>query len=115
MVAVSGGGLVLPALTALGMSGAEADDAGLASGLFNTTQQVGMAIGVAVLSTLAAARTGTELVAGASDAVALTSGYRLAFTVAAGLLAAALVISATVLRKQDSAEAKPVAEAVPVL
>ncbi|MFI1237112.1 DHA2 family efflux MFS transporter permease subunit [Nocardia salmonicida] len=113
MVAVSGGGLVLPALTALGMSGAEADDAGLASGLFNTTQQVGMAIGVAVLSTLAAARTGTELVAGASDAVALTSGYRLAFTVAAGLLAAALVISATVLRKRDSAEAKPVAEAVP--
>ncbi|WP_194824221.1 DHA2 family efflux MFS transporter permease subunit [Nocardia sp. XZ_19_231] len=113
MVAVSGGGLVLPALTALGMSGAEADDAGLASGLFNTTQQVGMAIGVAVLSTLAAARTGTELVAGASDAVAMTSGYRLAFTVAAGLLAAALVISATVLRKRDSAEAKPVAEAVP--
>ncbi|WP_328715697.1 DHA2 family efflux MFS transporter permease subunit [Nocardia salmonicida] len=113
MVAVSGGGLVLPALTALGMSGAEADDAGLASGLFNTTQQVGMAIGVAVLSTLAAARTGTELVAGASDAAALTSGYRLAFTVAAGLLAAALAVSATVLRKQDSGEAKPVAEAVP--
>ncbi|WKG07829.1 DHA2 family efflux MFS transporter permease subunit [Nocardia sp. PE-7] len=114
MVAVAGGGLVLPALTALGMSGAEADDAGLASGLFNTTQQVGMAIGVAVLSTLAAARTGTELVAGASDAAALTSGYRLAFTVAAGLLAAALVISATVLHTRDSAEAKPVAEAVPV-
>ncbi|MGY0500604.1 MFS transporter [Nocardia sp. FBN12] len=113
MVAISGGGLVLPALTALGMSGAEADDAGLASGLFNTTQQVGMAIGVAVLSTLAAARTGTALVAGTSEAAALTSGYRLAFTVAAGLLAAALVISATVLRKQDSAEAKPVAEAVP--
>ncbi|WP_410869805.1 MFS transporter [Nocardia sp. A7] len=113
MVAVSGGGLVLPALTALGMSGAEADDAGLASGLFNTTQQVGMAIGVAVLSTLAAARTGTELVAGASDATALTSGYRLAFTVAAGLLAVALVISATVLRKRDSTEAEPVAEAVP--
>ncbi|MFI6221834.1 DHA2 family efflux MFS transporter permease subunit [Nocardia salmonicida] len=113
MVAVAGGGLVLPALTALGMSGAEADDAGLASGLFNTTQQVGMAIGVAVLSTLAAARTGTELVAGASDAAALTSGYRLAFTVAAGLLAAALVISATVLRTRDSAEAKPVTEAVP--
>ncbi|MEV4151545.1 DHA2 family efflux MFS transporter permease subunit [Nocardia salmonicida] len=113
MVAVAGGGLVLPALTALGMSGAEADDAGLASGLFNTTQQVGMAIGVAVLSTLAAARTGTELVAGASDAAALTSGYRLAFTVAAGLLAAALVISVTVLRTRDSAEAKPVAEAVP--
>ncbi|MFD4457496.1 MFS transporter [Nocardia sp. NPDC058480] len=115
MVAISGGGLVLPALTALGMSGAEADDAGLASGLFNTTQQVGMAIGVAVLSTLAAARTGTELVAGASDPVALTSGYRLAFTVAAGLLAVALVVSATVLRKQHTSQAAPAAQAVPAL
>lgn len=113
MVAVSGGGLVLPALTALGMSGADADDAGLASGLFNTTQQVGMAIGVAVLSTLAAARTGSELVGGASDAAALTSGYRLAFTVAAGLLAAALVISATVLRTRRSSEDAPLAQAVP--
>ncbi len=115
MVAISGGGLVLPALTALGMSGADADDAGLASGLFNTTQQVGMAIGVAVLSTLAAARTRSELVAGASDAVALTSGYRLAFTVAAGLLAAALVVSATVLRKQRVSEDAPLAQAVPAL
>ncbi|MFC6012766.1 DHA2 family efflux MFS transporter permease subunit [Nocardia lasii] len=109
MVAISGGGLVLPALTALGMSGADTDDAGLASGLFNTTQQVGMAVGVAVLSTLAAARTGAELAAGASDATALTSGYRLAFTVAAGLLATALVLSATVLRRAD----EPVAEPVP--
>ncbi|MFC9662237.1 DHA2 family efflux MFS transporter permease subunit [Nocardia sp. NPDC127606] len=114
MVAVSGGGLVLPALTALGMSGADADDAGLASGLFNTTQQVGMAIGVAVLSTLAAARTGTELAAGASDAAALTSGYRLAFTVAAGLLAAALVIGVTVLRNRHTSEDASVAQAVPV-
>ncbi|MFD3460783.1 DHA2 family efflux MFS transporter permease subunit [Nocardia fluminea] len=115
MVAVSGGGLVLPALTALGMSGADADDAGLASGLFNTTQQVGMAIGVAVLSTLAAARTGTELVAGASDAAALTSGYRLAFTVAAGLLVAALIISLTVLRTRHTSEDTTMALAVPAL
>ncbi|MFC8382287.1 DHA2 family efflux MFS transporter permease subunit [Nocardia sp. NPDC057272] len=113
MVAVSGGGLVLPALTALGMSGADADDAGLASGLFNTTQQVGMAIGVAVLSTLAAARTGTELVAGASDAAALTSGYRLAFTVAAGLLAAAMIVSVLVLRKRHTSEEATAAQAVP--
>ncbi|MFD8101204.1 DHA2 family efflux MFS transporter permease subunit [Nocardia fluminea] len=115
MVAVSGGGLVLPALTALGMSGADAGDAGLASGLFNTTQQVGMAIGVAVLSTLAAARTGTELVAGASDAAALTSGYRLAFTVAAGLLVAALIISLTVLRTRHTSEDTTMALAVPAL
>ncbi|MEV0333660.1 MFS transporter [Nocardia sp. NPDC050717] len=112
MVAIAGGGLVLPALTGLGMSGAAADDAGLASGLFNTTQQVGMAVGVAVLSTLAASRTTAELAAGASEAAALTSGYRLAFTVAAGLLAAALLVSLTVLRRPADAAAPVPAAAV---
>ncbi|UGT56809.1 MFS transporter [Nocardia asteroides] len=105
MVAIAGGGLVLPALTGLGMSGAAADDAGLASGLFNTSQQVGMAIGVAVLSTLAASRTTADLAAGASEVAALTSGYRLAFTVAAGLLAAALLVSLTVLRRPGAVAA----------
>src|SRR5262249_36174618 len=51
-----GGGLTLPALASLGMSGATQRDAGLASGLFNTAQQIGAALGVAVLSTLAAAQ-----------------------------------------------------------
>lgn len=115
MVLIAGGGLVLPALTTLGMSDAEADDAGLASGLFNTTQQVGMAIGIAVLSTLAASRTGSQLVSGASEAAALTSGYRLAFTVAAGLLAAALVVTLTVLRRPSVTASAPVELAVPAL
>ncbi|MEV6301875.1 MFS transporter [Actinoplanes sp. NPDC051861] len=92
MLLISGGGLVLPALATLGMSGARESDAGLASGLFNTTQQVGMAIGVAVLSTLAAARTGDLLAAGQDQAAALTGGYRLAFTISAGLLAAAFAV-----------------------
>ncbi|MGH3858791.1 MFS transporter [Actinokineospora sp.] len=98
MVLIAGGGLVLPALTALGMSGAKADDAGLASGLFNTTQQIGMALGVAVLSTLAAAHTRDGLAAGAGEAVALTDGYRVAFGVAAGLLVAAFATTVAVLR-----------------
>jgi EmrB/QacA subfamily drug resistance transporter len=99
MLLISGGGLVLPALATLGMSGARESDAGLASGLFNTTQQVGMAIGVAVLSTLAASRTGSLLAAGQTAAVALTGGYRLAFATSAGLLAAGLLIAVTVLRQ----------------
>ncbi|WP_280436457.1 MFS transporter [Nocardia carnea] len=102
MVLVAGFGLIMPALTALGMSDAAAGDAGLASGLFNTTQQIGMALGVAVLSTLASARTGTLLDAGAGAAEALTSGYRSAFAVAAGLLVSALVVAATVLRPAAS-------------
>lgn len=99
MVLIMGGGLVLPALTALGMSGARADDAGLVSGLFNTTQQIGMATGVAVLSTLAASRTEGLLADGASGAVALTGGYRLAFTVSFGLLIAAFAVGLLVLRR----------------
>ncbi|MFF1796026.1 DHA2 family efflux MFS transporter permease subunit, partial [Kitasatospora sp. NPDC058263] len=77
MLLIGGGGLVLSGLTALGMSGAGAADAGTASGLFNTTQQVGAALGVAVLTTLAAARTGTLSGVGHPAAEALTGGFRL--------------------------------------
>ncbi len=97
MFLAAGFGLALPALTALGMSGAGEEDAGLVSGLFNTTQQIGMAMGVAVLSTLAASRTDTLLSEGSSQAEALTGGYHLAFAVGGGLLAAAFVVALTVL------------------
>ncbi|WP_431907125.1 MFS transporter [Nonomuraea jabiensis] len=111
MLLISGGGLVLPALATLGMSGAQESDAGLASGLFNTTQQVGMAIGVAVLSTMAASRTGELLAAGAGQAAALTGGYRLAFGISAGLLVAAFAVALTVLRRPAPAAADlPVSE-----
>ncbi|WP_284715820.1 MFS transporter [Streptomyces sp. G1] len=98
MLLAAGFGLALPALTALGMSGADEQDAGLASGLFNTTQQIGMALGVAVLSTLAAARTDSALTTGLDRATALTSGYHLAFGIGAGLMLTALVVAATLLR-----------------
>ncbi|MFD4692728.1 MFS transporter [Streptomyces sp. NPDC058463] len=98
MLLAAGFGLALPALTALGMSGAGDDDAGLASGVFNTTQQIGMAIGVAVLSTLAAGRSERLLTQGHSRADALTSGYQLAFTVGTGLLVAAFALALLVLR-----------------
>ncbi|MEU1494559.1 DHA2 family efflux MFS transporter permease subunit [Streptomyces sp. NPDC005776] len=103
MFLAAGFGLALPALTTLGMSGAGEEDAGLTSGLFNTTQQIGMAMGVAVLSTLAASRTDTLLAAGGSRAEALTGGYHLAFAVGAGLLAAAFLVALAVLRRPDRA------------
>ncbi|MEU8890325.1 MFS transporter [Streptomyces sp. NPDC048442] len=99
MLLAAGFGLALPALTALGMSGAKEEDAGLASGLFNTTQQIGMALGVAVLSTLAASRTESLTEAGRSTGEALTGGYHLAFAVGAGLITAAFAVAFTVLRK----------------
>ncbi|MGW6305720.1 MFS transporter [Streptomyces niveus] len=96
----AGFGLALPALTSLGMSDAGEEDAGLASGLFNTTQQIGMAVGVAVLSTLAASRSERLLAGGAGRAEALTGGYHLAFGVGAGLLVTAFVVAYTVLRRR---------------
>jgi EmrB/QacA subfamily drug resistance transporter len=99
----AGGGLTLPALASLGMSGATQSDAGLASGLFNTTQQIGAALGVAVLSTLAAARSTGLHVAGLDSAAALTSGYRFAFGTGAGLTVAAAIVTAVLLRSTGSA------------
>ncbi|MFI7366505.1 MFS transporter [Streptomyces sp. NPDC050149] len=105
MFLAAGFGLALPALTTLGMSGAGAEDAGLASGLFNTTQQIGMAMGVAVLSTLAASRTDTLLAAGGSRTEALTGGYHLAFAVGTGLLVTAFLVALAVLGRPDRATA----------
>lgn len=90
----AGGGLCLPALALTGMSGATQSDAGLASGLFNTTQQIGAALGVAVLSTLAAAHTRSLHAAGASSTAAMADGYRLAFATGAGLAGLAIVVAA---------------------
>ena len=98
MLLLGGFGLAFPAMITLAMSGVPDSDAGVASGLVNTTQQVGAVLGVAVLSTLAAARTGHLLAAGRPDADALTGGYQVAFGTGAGLAAAALVLAAVVLR-----------------
>jgi EmrB/QacA subfamily drug resistance transporter len=99
MLLAGGGGLALPAMTGLGMSAASPSDAGVVSGLFNTTQQVGAALGVAVLSTLAAARSKDLLMAGHPAAAALTGGYHLAFGVGAGLIGAAAVLAAIIVRQ----------------
>ena len=93
-----GAGLVFPSLMTLAMSAATAEDSGLASGLVNTTQQVGGALGLAVLATLSTTRTTSLLSHGSSNAVALTDGYHLAFTIAAVLLLAAIAIGLVALR-----------------
>ncbi|MBV9338517.1 MAG: DHA2 family efflux MFS transporter permease subunit [Solirubrobacterales bacterium] len=100
-----GAGLVFPALMTLAMSGATAEDSGLASGLVNTTQQVGGALGLAVLATLSTTRTHALSAHGASSADALTGGYHLAFTIAAGLVLAAIAIGLVLLRPARALEA----------
>ena len=103
MLLISGGGLAMPAAASLGMSGAREQDAGLVSGLYNTTQQIGSAAGAAVLTTLSASRTAALLRAGRSTPDALMGGYHLAFTVGVGLLLAALAVALLVLRPARAA------------
>jgi EmrB/QacA subfamily drug resistance transporter len=91
-----GAGTCFPALMGLAMSGATPQDAGLASGLVNTTAQVGGALGLAVLATLSASRSAHLSAAGRASAEALTGGYHLAFWIAAGLVLAAIVVAVSV-------------------
>ncbi len=98
MLLIGGGaGLSFPSLMTLAMGGVAPEEAGLASGLVNTSLQVGGALGLAVLATLATNRSSDLLASGDSSAVALTDGYRLAFLVAAGLIAIAVAVAAFVL------------------
>jgi EmrB/QacA subfamily drug resistance transporter len=92
-----------PALMTLSMSGATREDAGLASGLVNTSAQVGGALGLAVLATLSATHTKHLLAAGKSATEALTGGYHLAFLISAALLALSIAVAAVVLRVQAPA------------
>ncbi len=101
-----GVGSAFPALMTLAMSGATRSDSGLASGLVNTSMQVGGAIGLAVLATLAAERTDSLLAGGASHAAALNSGFHLAYLVGAALVGLAFVIALTVLRAPVPADAE---------
>jgi EmrB/QacA subfamily drug resistance transporter len=98
-----GAGLAFPALMTLAMSGATPRDSGLASGFVNTTVQVGGAVGLAVLATLATERTDTLRSAGAARDAALNSGFHLAYLIGAALTAVAVVVALVVLRSHEPA------------
>lgn len=88
-----GAGLSMPALTTIAMSEASPTDAGLASGMFNTTQQVASSIGFAVLATFAATRTDDMTRSGRAMADALASGYGLGFLAAAMAVLGAIALA----------------------
>jgi EmrB/QacA subfamily drug resistance transporter len=98
-----GAGLAFPSLMMLAMSGATPEDSGLASGLVNTSVQVGGAIGLAVLATLASEHTDTALSNGESTASALNSGYHLAYLVGAALIGVAIAVSLRAFRAEGAA------------
>jgi EmrB/QacA subfamily drug resistance transporter len=99
-----GAGLAFPSLMTLAMSGATPTDSGLASGLVNTTMQVGGALGLAVLATLSTTRTEGLLADGEPTPLALTSGYHLAFAIGAGLVVAATVLALALLGRDRDPE-----------
>ncbi|UKD58478.1 MFS transporter [Amycolatopsis sp. FU40] len=109
----AGAGMAIPALMGLAMSAATPDDSGVTSGLITTTQQVGGALGTAVLATAAATRTAEMLGGGASEKEALASGFRVAYGFSAGLTALAAILAAVLLgRRSAAAPADTAAEPV---
>jgi len=98
-----GSGLAFPALVGLAMSGATSRDAGLASGLVNTTRQVGGALGLAAMASAATMRGASLAAGGASPAAALTGGSQLALELAAGFVALAIVVALTVIPSGSAA------------
>jgi MFS family permease len=105
-----GAGLGFPSLMGLAMSGATPSDSGLASGLINTSVQVGGAIGLAVLATLASERTDTLRAGGDSVNAALNGGFHLAYLIGAALVGVAIVVALSVLRSGSPAAAAHHAE-----
>jgi EmrB/QacA subfamily drug resistance transporter len=105
-----GAGLGFPSLMGLAMSGATPSDSGLASGLINTSVQVGGAIGLAVLATLASERTDTLRAGGDSVNAALNGGFHLAYLIGAALVGVAILVALSVLRSGSPAAAPQHAE-----
>jgi EmrB/QacA subfamily drug resistance transporter len=110
-----GMGLVFVPITLLATSGVEGDDAGLASGLFNTAQQVGGSLGLAVLATLAADRTSSLLSSGAhhTTASAQVAGFHVAFIGGTVLMASAALLMGLALRRRHLAHVDVSAPIVP--
>jgi len=83
------------------LAGATGKEAGLASGLINTNQQIGGAIGLAILTTISTTRTDDLVSEGVSQLAALTDGYSLAFWVAAGIALVGVAVTLLALRRED--------------
>ena len=97
------------------LAGIESHEAGLASGLINTTQQIGGALGIAALSTIATTRTHDAVASGSSHASALVTGFHGAFWAGVIIAAVGIVAALTLIRRDELAQGAEPVEAEPVL
>lgn len=102
-----GGGVALNPLLLAAMGDVDPQEAGLASGVVNTSFMMGGALGLAVLVSLSSWRTGQVAVAGSSPVEALADGFRLAFAAGAVMAAAAAVVGGVLLRPQPMPTGQP--------
>ena len=104
LLAAIGLGLAFVSMTVAAVSGVEPHEAGLASGLINTSQQIGGALGLAILATVANSRTDDAVAAGKPAAVALTEGFQNAFLVAAAIAIAGAILASVLVSSRASRE-----------
>jgi EmrB/QacA subfamily drug resistance transporter len=105
LLAAMGLGFAFVPVTIAAVTGTRPDEAGLASGLINTAQQVGGALGLAILSSIANSRTTSAFDSGVRErAVALTEGFQTAFLVGAGFAILGAVLAAVLISSRDSRE-----------
>jgi EmrB/QacA subfamily drug resistance transporter len=107
MLAALGAGWSLVPATIVAVKGVPAAQNGLASGVVNTSRLVGGTLGLAVLTTLATSHTNSLLASGTGQLDALTSGYRIAFLIGAGLCLAGTVAAVTLLRGRPEGVPQP--------
>ena len=107
LVIALGMGFSFVPISIAALAGVEAKDAGLASGLINTSQQIGSALGIAVLSAIAVAQTSDATRAGERQAEALTTGFHAAFWAGAAVAAAGVVASLLLVRRDELERPSP--------
>lgn len=104
LLAAVGLGLAFVSMTVAAVSGVETHETGLASGLINTSQQIGGALGLAILATVANSKIDDVAASGASQAVAMTEGFQNAFLVGAGMAIAGAILATVLVSSRASRE-----------